>query len=102
VVKGDEMEFRDHGDGAIKDKKVTCIDSAEAERTIEGAESGQSGLVEFQPVPPHTTPMLCRQHNQVSSNTISDQPLPFCAPTGGLLWWLQSAVVWLTSLRYVM
>jgi hypothetical protein len=39
-VKGDEMELRDHGDGAIKHKKMTRIGGAEAERTIEGAEGG--------------------------------------------------------------
>jgi hypothetical protein len=39
-VKGDEMELRDHGDGAIQHKKMTRIGGAEAERTIEGAEGG--------------------------------------------------------------
>jgi hypothetical protein len=36
-VKGDEMECSDHGDGAIKHKKMTRIGSAEAE--------GNDGLV---------------------------------------------------------
>jgi hypothetical protein len=35
------MEVGDYGDGAVKDKKVTGIGSAETERTIEGAEGGQ-------------------------------------------------------------
>lgn len=41
VVEGDEVEFGDDGNGAVKDEEVAGVGGAEAEGAIEGAEGGE-------------------------------------------------------------
>jgi hypothetical protein len=48
--EGEELEFRDDGDGAVEDEEVASVGGAEAEGAVEGAESGEGGLAQLRPV----------------------------------------------------